>query len=160
MRTCRYRMAAITPDQMTISRPCNLADPVQRQLLFQSIRALPPGRYEVRIEPRERATPAQRGYLHGVVVPMLAALLFETQGTEFGDEDAWEWAKLRFRPRETVDPLTGEVRVVGRSTRRMSKGELFAFTDELIQFLTECGVDVPPPDPNYQRQRQEAHAPR
>lgn len=145
---------------MTISRPVNLADPVQRQLLFQSIRALPPGRYEVRIEPRERATPAQRGYLHGVVMPLVAALLTETQGEDFGDEDAWEYVKRMFRPREVIDPATGEVLVVGRSTRRMAKMELFAFTDQIIQWLTDGGVDVPPPDPNYQRQRQEAHAPR
>jgi hypothetical protein len=134
-----------------------LADPVQRQVLFQGIRALT-GWHRVTVEPMRRASPAARGYLHGLCIPMLADYLAETQGERFSDDEAWEWAKAQFRGREVVDRVTGEARVIGRSTADLGGLALFEFTEKVRAWLLDRGVDVPEPDKNWREAKARAQA--
>jgi hypothetical protein len=138
-----------------IERPCNLADPVQRQVLFQGIRALS-GWHRVTVDPMGHASPAARGYLHGYVIPMLAAYLTETQGEHYGDDDAWEFAKLLIRPRTFVDPFTGEERVIGGSTRGMNGVALFDFTEKLRVWMLDRGLDVDEPNKQWREAKAKA----
>jgi hypothetical protein len=140
-----------------IDRPFHKSDPVHMQLLMQSVRALPDGWYDVAFVKKARAATAARGYLHGVVVPMYADFLGEcNRGQPLHDDEAWEAFKRQFRPREYVDPVTGAVQVVGRSTKGMTPLELFLLTQEAVEWLEKQGVAVPLPDKRWREAKERA----
>lgn len=140
-----------------IDRPFNSADQTHRTVMFQSIRALPQGWYDVTFAPKKRSCEAARGYLHGCVMPLYAAYLGEcNKGEPFGDDEGWEAVKRQFRPREYVNPATGEIEVVGRSTKGMTPKQLFELTTQIVEWMEDQGVNVPAPDPNWKAARERA----
>jgi hypothetical protein len=140
-----------------IDRPFHKGDREMELMLYQSIRNLPPGWYDVKFDPKQMATTAQRGYFHGKVMQLYAEYIGECErGAPWPDDEAWERCKKQFRPRQYPDPVTGEIQVVGRSTKGMTPREFFEFADEVIQWLEGQGVPVPAPDKNWREARQKA----
>jgi hypothetical protein len=140
-----------------IDRPFHKGDPSHLILLTQSIRALPEGWYDVTITPKQRATQAARGYLHGVVMPIYAQMIGEfDKGAPWPDDEAWDRCKKQFRPREYVDPVTGEVQTVGRSTKGMTPRELFEFTQLIVDWIHDNGGACPAPDKRWREARERA----
>lgn len=142
-----------------IDRPFNRADSSHLILLTQAIRALPDGWYDITVTPKVRATQAARGYLHGCCIPIFAQMLGEFEnGRPWPDDEAWERAKKMFRPREYVDPVTGEVQTVGRSTKGMTPRELFEFTQQVVEWIEGNGGVCPAPDKRWRESRDRALA--
>lgn len=140
-----------------IDRPFHKGDSAHLVLLTQAIRALPDGWYDITVTPKVRATQAARGYFFGCVLPLYADYLGECdRGQPWGDDEAWDRCKRQFRPREFIDPQTGSVEVVGRSTKGMSPLEFFQFTEEVVAWLATQGVVVPAPDRRWREARERA----
>ena len=140
-----------------IDRPFRKGDPVQEQLMHQAVRQLEPGWYDVTFAPKARAATAARGYLHGCVIPIYAAYCGECEnGVPWPDDEAWDRCKRQFRPREYIDPVTGSVEVVGRSTKGMKPLEIFLFTELVRDWLEGQGVAVPLPDPKWREAKAKA----
>lgn len=88
----------------------------------------------------------QRGYLFGVVYPLIAEGIKEQWGESVGATGAHEICKQRFLARPIVCPRTGEVvGGVPPSIRNLDRAEMSAYIEKVIQFAADyLNVSVPP----------------
>lgn len=62
-----------------------------------------------------------------------------------------EHLKQKFLPIETHDLVTGELRIIGGSTRDLSKQEMRDYIMNCILYLGEAGIHVPEPSEYYKK---------
>jgi hypothetical protein len=141
----------------TIERPFHKGDFAHEQLMRQTIQALPDGWYDISITPKGDKCCKARGYLHGLIVPIYGIYMGEVnRGAAYDDEVTWGMVKKKFNPQQYIDPDTGEVEVVGGSTKGWNKARIIEFTQTIRDWLTKQGIGTPDPDKNWKEKRERA----
>jgi hypothetical protein len=102
------------------------------------------GRVTVTIAPEvQQRSVRANAYYHGVVLALIAE---ETGHTA---DELHEHFKQRFLPVTAVDPLTGEERTYGKSTRTLTVQEFSDYLENVMFFAAEkLGITFPPPRPH------------
>lgn len=110
--------------------------------IFRSLR----GRWRVTVK-RDRAkrSTQQNRYYWGAVVRTFALWLKESQGDDWSEDDAHEILKDRFGfKREVIDPETGEIKQVVRSTTTYSTAEFTEYCMKCERWMIQfCGTKLP-----------------
>lgn len=137
----------------------NLDDSTSKRKLYAAIAPLK-GMHEVTIKP-VRATRRQKAnrYLFGVVYKSFREFLAE-QGQVLTTDEIHSYLKLKFLPREVMNPLSGEVLAVVPGTSHDRDVKEFAdYIDNCIRYLADMfNIVVPSPD-LYGIERPAASAP-
>jgi hypothetical protein len=95
-----------------------------------------------------RRSDRQNSWYWGIVMPLAAIALEDTQGGTWDSEDAHEFFKGRYLATPIIDRQTGELlstRV--RSSAVLTVKEFTHYVEQIRQWLAEyCGIQVPDPD--------------
>jgi hypothetical protein len=142
---------------MPIKRTIDFSDAQHWAVLFDELRRLK-GPHEVQVtRKRVKASAAQFGFYHGVVLPLAKDWLNETQGGNAAGEDyteaeADDWLKSHLLGKPVIDKRTGEqVGTIAPSKATFDTKQMSDFVNDVIDLLTRFGVRVPPADREYRR---------
>ncbi len=140
---------------MRVDRKINLSDRLQRAILLEEL-STAKGWHNVSLSPaRPKATHPQHGYYRCVVCPLAKIWLNDTQGAndngeDFDEKSAHEWLKNHLRGIPVMNKTTGEyLGTVTKSHAEYTVAEMASFIDDVVELLTKCGVNVPPPTKDY-----------
>ncbi len=124
----------------------NMSNPQHRKLLKGYIDSLK-GIYRFEFtRVRSQRTLAQNAYLHGVVLPIIAAGMSEAWGCKVTTEEAKQHVKDEFLRKPRIHPDTGEVLSwYTESTANLNVSECIEFIEKVIEFgRDKLNVTVPP----------------
>lgn len=124
----------------------NFAEPREKNLFLQYLRGITEGIHRIKMEPFKRRSNKQNAYYWSVVIPIFNDLHRE-MGWDFTEEETHEELKSRFLGTiEKVNEITGEIKVVPKSTTGLSTIEHIQFIDRIGQWLAEfAGIVLPEP---------------
>lgn len=106
------------------------------------------GKWLIEIAKHNKRSDQQNKYYWAIVVPMVQEGMKDL-GNEFTKEEVHDFLKKEFNFSEVVNPETGEVKEVPRSTTILNK-EAFSEYLEKIQRWSAEWLHVVIPDPNTQ----------
>jgi len=116
------------------------------------VNALPVGEYVVKIEHIGKGKDAMYAFYHSIIIPIGMMMLRDTG--EQADEAYTDMVfKGMFAKKKVRNPVTGEENLVLTDKRDMSYGRLNQFLNDVIQFLEECGYEVPEPEIRWRSNR-------
>lgn len=122
------------------------ANPRERHLLIEHIRALPEREYRVTIIPwRERRSDRQNRYYWPAIVVPFGDYLRQSK-PHFTDEMAHEVLKRLFLETTIIDEITGQPFTYVRSTTELDTAEFSEYVDQCAAMLaTDCGLRIRAP---------------
>lgn len=98
---------------------------------------------------KRRSNP-QNAYYHAVVLPCMLQGFIDAGHTGLTVDDMHEYAKERWltKGKDLVNPKTGEIRTVGKTTTILSTTEMMTYIEEIARFCAEIlNVVIPEPSP-------------
>jgi hypothetical protein len=116
----------------------------KRGAFLRALAGMLDGRVKVTVKRayRKRSTP-QNAYYWGVVVEILCDALREL-GNDTDKEQVHEILKMRCNPVELVSSETGEVALIGGSTKQMTTVEMSEYIERCRQWANEFfALDIP-----------------
>lgn len=109
---------------------------------------LPDGGYELKITKKNKRSLSQNAYYWACVVPMIQQGLKDL-GHDLALQETHDFMKARFNSREIVNPETGEVISVPKSTSDLNKTQFGEYIERIQRFAAEY-LDIVIPNPNEQ----------
>jgi hypothetical protein len=123
----------------------------------QQLDNLPPGKYQHEVKKfHNKATPAQFGYLYGLVYK-LALLAGNDAGYEFATvDDVDMFFRGIFANHDVLNRETGEIMKLPISKSEFLTIDELAYADLIRNYVSEYwGTSIPDPDPRYKQKKNE-----
>lgn len=123
----------------------NLDDLRQKQSLLARLGAAR-GTFEVTVKPyKPRRSNRANSYYWAAVVKSFQEYE-KAQGVSRTEDECHNILKALHHPEDFVDPVTGEVARIGKSTAGLDTAEFSDYVTRCIVWLSEMSVIVPPPE--------------